>query len=130
MSGSFQVSTILPADPERIYKAWLDSSEHGQFTGGKAEINPIAGGIFTAWDGYIKGITLELVPFSRILQAWRAEDFPVEAEDSLLEIRLEEVPGGTRLTLNHSNVPDEQVEEFKQGWLDFYFTPMNAYFSK
>ena len=128
MPESFQISTILPAGPERIYKAWLDSSEHSQFTGGAAEISPVVGGIFTAWDGYIKGVTLELTPYSRILQAWRAEDFPPEAADSQLEVGLEEVPGGTRLTLTHSNLPDGQAEEFKQGWLDFYFTPMQPYF--
>ena len=130
MPESFQISTILPAGPERIYIAWLDSSEHSQFTGGAAEISPVVGGIFTAWDGYIKGVTLELIPHSRILQAWRAEDFPLEAADSQLDVRLEEVPGGTRLTLTHSNLPDGQAEEFKQGWLDFYFTPMQAYFSE
>ncbi len=126
--NSFQISTILPAGPERIYKAWLDSSEHSLFTGSPAEISPVEGGIFTAWDGYIKGITLELTPYSRILQAWRSEDFPLEAADSQLEVGLEEVPGGTRLTLTHSNLPDGQAEEFKQGWIDFYFSPMQAYF--
>jgi len=130
MPESFQISTILPAEPEHIFKAWLDSSEHSQFTGSAAEISPVVGGIFSAWDGYIKGITLELTPYHRILQAWRAEDFPLEAADSQLEVGFEEVPGGTRLTLTHSNLPDGQAEEFKQGWIDFYFTPMLAYFSK
>jgi uncharacterized protein YndB with AHSA1/START domain len=130
MSESFSVSTILPASPERIYKAWLDSTEHGLFSGGLAEISPEVGGAFTAWDGYIKGVTLELTPFSRILQSWRAEDFPEGAEDSQIEVILEEVHGGTRLTLVHSNIPDGQAADFKQGWLDYYFTPMNAYFSE
>ena len=129
MSASFKVSTLLPASPERIYKAWLDSSEHGLFSGGTAEIDPVIGGAFTAWDGYIKGTTLALTPYTRILQSWRAEDFPEEAVDSQLEVLLEAATGGTRLTLVHSNLPDEQAEEFKQGWVDYYFTPMNAYFS-
>jgi len=128
MSESFTVSTILPTRPERIYKAWLDSSQHGQFTGGVAVISPTVGGAFTTWDGYIQGATLALNPYTRILQSWRAEDFPEGAEDSQLEILLEEVPGGTRLTLIHTNIPDGQAEEFKKGWLDYYFTPMKAYF--
>jgi uncharacterized protein YndB with AHSA1/START domain len=127
---SIEVSTNLPADPESIYKAWLDSNLHSQFTGSPAEINPQVGGIFSAWDGYIRGVTLELTPYSRILQSWRADDFPNEAGDSELEIRLEEIPGGTLLTLTHINLPDGQGEEFRQGWLDFYFTPMLAYFSR
>ena len=115
---------------ERIYKAWLDSTEHGDFTGSPAEIDPKIGGSFSAWDGYIEGVTLELAPYHRILQSWRADDFPPEASDSRLEVLLEVVPEGTRLTLVHSNIPDGQAAEFKQGWEDFYFTPMKAYFTE
>ena len=130
MPESFQVSTTLPVESEKAYKAWLDSSEHSQFTGSPAEINPQVGGIFSAWDGYIKGVTLELTPYSRILQSWRADDFSPESGDSRIEVLFEDVPGGTRLTLIHTDVPDGQSEEFRQGWEDFYFTPMQAYFSK
>jgi uncharacterized protein YndB with AHSA1/START domain len=130
MPTSFEVSTILPVKPERLYKAWLDSTEHGEFTGSPAEIVPKVGGEFTAWDGYIQGVNLELAPYRRILQSWRAEDFPPDASDSRLEVLLDVVPDGTRLTLIHSNLPEGQAEEFKQGWIDFYFTPMKAYFTK
>ena len=130
MPESIQVSTLLPADLQTLYQAWLDSEQHSRFTGSPAEINPRVGGIFSAWDGYIKGVTLELTPYSRIFQSWRAADFPSEADDSELEIRLEEAAGDTLLTLTHSNLPDGQGEEFRQGWLDFYFTPMQAYFTR
>jgi uncharacterized protein YndB with AHSA1/START domain len=129
MTETIEVSTILPASPQQIYEAWIDSDQHSQFTGSPAEINPQVGGSYSAWDGYIKGVTLELTPYSRILQSWRADDFPPEAEDSQLEVRLEEVSDGTLLTLVHTKLPDGQGDEFKQGWMDFYFTPMQAFFS-
>ncbi len=129
MPETIEVSTILPVAPDVIYKAWLDSAQHSLFTGSPAEINPIPGGLFTAWDGYISGVTLEMTPFKRILQSWRAEDFPEDAANSELEIRLEAIPDGTYLTLTHTDLPDGQGEEFKQGWLDYYFAPMHAYFS-
>jgi activator of HSP90 ATPase len=47
-----------------------------------------------------------------------------------VEIILEEVSGGTKVTLIHTKIPDGQGESYKQGWDDFYFTPMRAYFSK
>jgi uncharacterized protein YndB with AHSA1/START domain len=130
MSESLKVSTVLPASPEKVYTAWLDSEAHGRFTGGKAEIDPTVGGAFTAWDGYIQGVTLELEPFRRILQSWRTDDFPAGSPDSRLEVLLEAVEGGTRITLVHTEIPDGQSAEYKQGWLDYYFAPMGEYFSQ
>jgi uncharacterized protein YndB with AHSA1/START domain len=131
MTETIKMSTILPVKPQRVYEAWLDSKEHGLFTsGGAASIEPKVGGPYTAWDGYISGKTLELEPYRRVLQSWRSTDFKDGQADSLLEVVFEEVPQGTRLTLNHTNIPDGQAAEYKQGWEDFYFSPMKEYFSK
>jgi uncharacterized protein YndB with AHSA1/START domain len=126
---SFEVSTFLPAPPWRVYEAWLDGTEHGLFTGGPATSEPAVGGVFTAWDGYIQGRILALEPYSRILQSWRTTEFPAESPDSCLEVLLDTEEGGTRLTLRHSEIPEGQGEEYKQGWLEFYFEPMRDYFA-
>ncbi len=129
MLESLSVSTLLPAPPERVYRAWLDSQAHTDFSGGVAIIDPEPGGHFSAWDGYIHGANLELDPPRRILQSWRTSDFPEESPDSQLEVVLEEQAGGTLLTLRHSGIPEGQAAEYEQGWLDFYFAPMKAYFA-
>ncbi len=126
---SFEVSTILPADPQRIYQAWLDGQEHGEFTGGPAEVDPRVGGRFTAWDGYIEGRNLELEPFRRIVQSWRTTEFPEGASDSRLEVILEKAKNGTRLTLRHSGIPEGQGRIYEEGWKEHYFTPMRRYFA-
>jgi 5'-deoxynucleotidase YfbR-like HD superfamily hydrolase/uncharacterized protein YndB with AHSA1/START domain len=128
---TIQVSTSLPGSPKRIYRAWLDSGEHSSFTGSVAIVDPQEGGIFSAWDGYIQGRTLELQPFRRILQAWRTSEFPPESPDSRLEVLLEpdEQSGWTRLTLIHSQIPPGQGQQYLQGWQDYYFMPMLDYFS-
>lgn len=130
MTESFEVSTFLPKiSAERIYRAWLDSQDHSAFTGSPAEIDPGVGGKFSAWDGYISGITLEVEPFRRILQAWRTTEFPEHSPDSQLEILIEEVDNGAKVTLIHSDIPDGQGEDYLQGWEDYYFKPMQRYFS-
>jgi activator of HSP90 ATPase len=88
------------------------------------------GSQFSAWDGYITGKTLELTPHSRILQSWRTTDFAGEEPDSLLEVLLVEAKGGTRVTLNHANIPAGHGPEYKKGWIDFYFKPMKGYFAR
>jgi len=128
---AFEISTVLAAIPSRVYRAWLDGAEHSAFTGGPATVEPVLGGHFTAWDGYIQGTNVELAPFVRIVQHWRTTEFPPDAPDSLLTILLE--PDGccaTRLTLRHSEIPEGQGASYKQGWLDYYFEPMRRYFAE
>ncbi|MCL5030210.1 MAG: SRPBCC domain-containing protein [Bacteroidetes bacterium] len=130
MKNNFKISTLLPASPERIYKAWLNSKEHSAFTGNTAKATSRKGGAFSAWDNYIIGKNIELVPFKRIVQSLRSTDFPVNVADSHLELLLEKSNKGTKLTLIHSNIPEGQADSYKQGWKDFYFKPMKKYFSK
>ena len=130
MKNGFKISAVIPAKPEEIYKAWLSTKGHTAMTGSTAKVTGRVGGKFSAWDGYIFGKTLELTPNKRIVQAWRTSEFPDDAPDSHLEISLEEVKGGTKVTLTHTDMPPDQVADYKQGWQDFYFTPMKGYFAK
>ena len=82
-------------------------------TGSPANVDGIVEGEFSAWDGYIFGKTLELTPNRRIVQAWRTTEFQDEAPDSQVEVLLEEVVGGTKLTLTHTNMPEDQVESYR-----------------
>ncbi len=129
MQESIECSIVLPVSVEQLYRAWLDSAAHSSFTGSPADIDPRVGGRFTAWDGYIEGVTLEMEPYRRILQAWRTSEFPEGSPDSRLEILLEDAgQSQTRLALLHSEIPDGQGLSYLQGWEDYYFQPMQEYF--
>jgi uncharacterized protein YndB with AHSA1/START domain len=129
MLESFETSGLIPASPAQVYEAWVGGPGHARMTGAGATSDARAGGAFTAWDGYISGTYLELEPGRRILMAWRTTEFPDDAADSRLEILLDAAPGGTTLTLRHSEIPDGQGEDYKEGWVDNYFVPMKAYFN-
>ena len=129
MLEMLKLSVFLPASPEQIYRAWLDSAGHSAITGSPAQVDPQVGGQFSAWDGYIQGRNLEMQPFRRILQTWRTSDFPPESADSRLEVLLEAENGGTRLTLIHTGIPTGQGQDYEQGWEDFYFASMREYYS-
>jgi activator of HSP90 ATPase len=128
MKPKFTLTVVINEKAEKIYKAYLSSEGHSALTGSPAKVDGTVDGDFTAWDGYIQGMFLELEKNKRIVQAWRTADFPAEAEDSIVEILLEEDHGKTKLTLDHSNIPEGQAEEYKKGWEDFYFRPMKIYF--
>ena len=96
-------------------------------TGGQAIVSKKTGETFTAWDGYITGTNLVLEPKKRIIQNWRTTEFKENEENSQLEVLFEKEKEGTKVTIIHSNLPSHG-EQYKQGWVDNYFTPMTAYF--
>ena len=126
---SFELSCILPVEASTVYRDWLSSKAHTLFTGGAAKIDPVVGGKFSAWDGYIWGETLEMESGRRIVQTWNTSNFPDQAEPSILEINFETVEEGCKITLKHSNLPTGQGNEYEQGWKDHYFEPMLDYYN-
>ena len=130
MADSFEISKFFPGTPTaELFNAWLESEAHSGFTGSPARVDPGEGAEFSAWDGYISGRTLAVEPHSRILQSWRTTEFPEGSPDSQLEILFEDKGDGTQLTLIHTDIPDGQGEIYRQGWQEYYFIPMQEYFS-
>jgi uncharacterized protein YndB with AHSA1/START domain len=126
-----RLTAVLPATADRVYAAWLDSSEHMRMTGGKASVDPQVGGEHSAWDGYITGKTLELEPGRRIVQSWRTTDFPLGAADSRLEVHLLDVgEGSCEITIIHTEIPEGQGAKYESGWQGHYLEPMQKYFGK
>ena len=113
-----------------VYEALIDPKKHSQFTGSRATGNPRVGARFTAWDGYISGKHLKLVPGKSIVQEWKTSEWPEGYAPSTVEITLRGLGSGTRLRMVHSKVPAEQVESYRQGWIDFYWEPLKRYFQR
>jgi activator of HSP90 ATPase len=122
-------TVIFKAGPHDIYEALMDSKKHAKFTGGKATISREVGGKFSTYDGYAEGVNQELVPDKKIVQTWRAEDWP-EGHYSRVTFSLNKAEGGTRLTFSQTGVPEEQYQDVSQGWQDYYWEPMKEMLGK
>ena len=129
MVYDFEVSGVVGASAEDVYEAWLSSERHSAMTGGAAQIDPVVGGRFTAWDGYITGETVVLEPFHRIVQSWRTSQFTDEHADSQIDVTFDARDDGTLVTVRHSNVPADQLGYENGGWQKSYFDPMSSYFA-
>ncbi len=128
MFDSFSVSELFDVSPQKAFGAWLDSKEHTAFTGGAAQIEPFIGGKFNVWDDYIWGKTLVIDKYSHIVQIWRTTEFSKDDADSIVDITFEQEKEGTRITINHTNIPEGQGVDYKNGWISYYFEPMKKYF--
>ncbi|MCU0700430.1 MAG: SRPBCC domain-containing protein [Myxococcaceae bacterium] len=127
MSEHFTVSKVMPAPARRVYEAWLDPEEHALMTGASTSAGDA--GAYTAWDGYIEGRTTTAEPYTRIVQTWRATDFPDGHPPSTLTIELTEVEGGTEVRLRHEGLPPGMAGTYEKGWHEYYFEPMTKYFA-
>jgi uncharacterized protein YndB with AHSA1/START domain len=119
---------VVPAQPADVYDAFVNARTHAAFTGAAATGSARVGGRFTSWDGYITGVHRELVKGRRIVQDWTTTEWPDGAEPSQVELSLTAVKGGTEVRMVHSNVPAEQADSYRQGWIDYYWEPLKAYF--
>jgi uncharacterized protein YndB with AHSA1/START domain len=123
-------TVVLPGTPREVYDALMTTRGHKAFTGADARISPKVGGTFMAWDGYIHGKNLKLVPGKTIEQTWvpSGEGWPADHE-SKVRFSLAASPRGTRLTFTHSRVPEADVGHLSRGWKESYWLPLRKYLS-
>lgn len=122
-------SVTIKAKPHDVYEALMDTKKHSKFTGDKAVISREVGGKFNTFGGYAEGVNLELVPDKKIVQFWRADDWP-EGHYSKATFELKETAGGTNLTFKQTDVPPEFIDDIAQGWQDYYWAPLKEMLEK
>jgi len=138
-SASIHQRRIFNAPPGRVYEALTDAKKFDAVTmlseamkgGMPANAQPTmisqsAGGSFTLFGGVITGRHIELVPNTRIVQAWRDADWK-PGVFSLVRFELATVRGGTVLTFEHKGFPDADAAHLSAGWKSNYWEPLEKY---
>jgi activator of HSP90 ATPase len=118
----------IPAKPVQVYDAIINPLKHATFTGANATGDPVEGGKFTAWDGYILGTYVKLERARQILAEWETTEWPEGYPPSQLQLSFKDSDAGTLVTMVHSDVPVSQAEAYRQGWTAYYWTPLKEYF--
>ena len=120
----------IPASPSEVYDAFLDPRKHSEFTGARATCVPKVGGKISAWDGYINGKNLKLVPGKRIVQEWISSDWTDGYPPSTLDLTFAKKGSATELTMVHSDVPASMAADFASGWKEHYWNHLKEYFEQ
>lgn len=124
--ADFQQRVRIPASPSRVFSALLSSEHHAAFTGAPAEIDAAPGGAWRAYDGGIHGRNVEVVEGQRIVQTWRAANWP-DGVWTLVRFEFEDADGGTEVVLDHIGAPEDAVQHLQSGWYDRYWKPLTAW---
>jgi activator of HSP90 ATPase len=116
----------IKATPQRIYDALLSSKDFTKFSGLAAEIDPKVGGAFSMFGGLIIGVTVELIPGHRIVQAWRPAAWdPGVYSSARFELRPQ--GAGTLVVLDHTGFPEGKFDSLDFGWHEHYWEPLKKF---
>jgi uncharacterized protein YndB with AHSA1/START domain len=124
--GKIHQEVTFAAAPAKVYRALMDSAEHAKFTGAPAEIGNSDGSAWSAYGGKIHGRHIELVDGQRIVQTWRAGNWP-EGVHSMVRFELKPDGNGTKVILDHDALAEDQVPHIDGGWPRMYWEPLRKY---
>ena len=134
----YAVTRIIPATPKRLFEAWLDSSEHGDMTGGRATIDASVDGPLSLLGGAVVGRIVESEPNHRIVHELNTAEAWEAGSVTRVEVRLatgsnyggigNPQDDGTTIILRHTGVDPRGVFS-PEWWESRYFRPMDAYFT-
>jgi uncharacterized protein YndB with AHSA1/START domain len=133
---SIHQEIIFKAPRERVYTALTDAAEFQKVvllsgaaqsgmikTTQAAQISREAGGAFSIFGGYVSGRQIELVPNTRIVQAWRPQEWEPGVY-SIARFELVKEGAGTRLVFDHTGFPKGDGEHLSEGWHQNYWEPL------
>ncbi len=124
---ALQQSVLLNATPHEVYETLMDSEKHTAVTHSSAVIHRDVGGEFSVFDGWASGTTVELIPDTKIVQKWRAVDWP-QGHYSTVTFELHAEDRGTRLDFTQTEIPEEFYADLETGWPEYYWDNLASYF--
>ena len=127
---NIQHTLLIRATTRQAYEALTSQKQHAQFTGARARIRAKVGAPFTCYDGYITGVTLELAPARRIVQAWRSRGWPPGHYSIVTFALSKRAAHRTQLRFSQVGVPANDYAAKNQGWRTHYWQPLKKFLEK
>ena len=118
----------FPVAPERIYELLTNGAKFGAVTGKPGKGGGSAGAYFSAFDDWLEGRQIELVPNERVVQAWRFTEWDPGVY-SIVRFTLTPEGSGTKLVVDHDAYLADYHEHLSTNWGPFYFEPFAKHFA-
>lgn len=136
---SIHQEPLLNASRKRVYDALTNARQFNEVTKIAAAkdpaialeksptaISPEVGGEFSLFGGIIVGRHVELVPNTRIVQAWRVTYWDPGVY-SIVRFELVEHDAGTKIVFDHTGFPKGDAATLASGWKAHYWEPLATF---
>ncbi|MBN1790881.1 MAG: SRPBCC domain-containing protein [Bacteroidales bacterium] len=116
---------FIKATPEEVFTAITNPFTIELWSGYPAQMEAREGTEFSIFEGDIAGRNIKISENKELVQEWYFGD---RQEQSIVTISLKQHQSGTKVSLEHTNVPDEEAEEFEEGWNNTYWGAIKEFF--
>ena len=123
---TFRKTFRINALPSDVYSAFTNSFTIELWSGHPAVMSTEPGTEFSLWEGDITGRNIEFVPDRRIVQEWY---FGEQQEKSVVTVTIRPERDYSLVTVEHTNIPDDDYENITEGWNEYYMGAINALFN-
>lgn len=119
---TFRVNT----EPSDVYAALTNPFTIELWSGYPAVMSTEPESEFSLWEGDITGRNIEFIPDRKVVQEWYFGD---NEEQSIVTITIRPDKGGSLVTVEQTNIPDEDFNDIAEGWREYYMGAIISLFN-
>jgi activator of HSP90 ATPase len=123
---TFKKTFKINAEPSDVYSALTNPYTIELWSGYPAEMSIEPGSDFSLWEGDITGKNIEFIQDKKMVQEWY---FGEQTEKSLVIITIAPDRENSVLTVEHTNIPDDEFDDIAEGWREFYVGAIMDFFN-
>lgn len=123
---TFKKTFRINAEPSDVYAALTNPYTIELWSGYKAEMSTEPGSEFSLWEGDIEGKNLEFIQDRKLIQEWY---FGEQTEKSIVSISIFPDKQNSSLTVEHTNIPDDEYDNIAEGWREYYIGAIINFFN-
>jgi activator of HSP90 ATPase len=122
----FKKSFRINAEPSDIYSALTNPYTIELWSGYPAKMSEEPGSEFSLWEDDITGKNIEFVRDRKVVQEWY---FGNQDQKSIVTITIKPDGENSEVTVEHTNIPDEDFADISEGWREFYIGAIISFFN-
>jgi activator of HSP90 ATPase len=123
---TFKKTFKINTEPSDIYSALTNPNTIELWSGYPAEMSTEPGSEFSLWEGDITGKNIEFIQDRKVVQEWYFGD---QIEKSIVTINIRPERENSLITVEHTNIPDEEFDGIAEGWREYYFDAISVFFN-
>ena len=113
----------INASIKEVWNALTDPKIIIKWSGAPAKMNSKQGTKFSLWNKDIWGTNSEVIPDKKLVQEWYGGKWD---KPSIVVFQLSEKSSVTTVKLTHNGVPASEVNNFANGWSNYYMGPLKT----
>ncbi len=123
---TFKKTFKINAEPSDIYSALTNPYTIELWSGYPAKMSTETGSEFSLWEGDITGRNVEFIQDKKVVQEWY---FGNQDDKSIVTIIISPDGENSQVTVEHTNIPDDDFAEISEGWREFYIGAIMNFFN-